>query len=62
MSLKEAADAVRAADAASTRLEALRGELKTLQDRIDMVRAEIDNEKRALDRAQARLKAAASNI
>lgn len=39
MSLKEAADAVRAADAASNRLEALRGELKTLQDRIDKVRA-----------------------
>lgn len=62
MSLKEAADAVRAADASSNRLEALRGELKTLQDRIDKVRAEIDNEKRALDRAQARLKAAASSI
>ncbi len=62
MSLKEAADAVRAADAASNRLEALRGELKTLQDRIDMVRAEINNEKRALDRAQERLKVAASGI
>lgn len=62
MSLKEAVDAVRAADVASNRLEALRGELKTLQDCIDKVRTEIDSEKQALDRAQARLKAAASSI
>lgn len=62
MSLKDAADAARAAEEASNRLESLRAERQDLQDKLEVIRARIASEQIAVQKATEKIKAAVSGI
>jgi predicted nucleic acid-binding Zn-ribbon protein len=62
MSLKDAADAARAAEVAQDRIKGLQAELTTVQERAEVLRTALNNERSNLARATARLKEAAAEI
>ena len=62
MSLKDAADAARAAEVAQERIKGLQAELTTVQERADVLRTAINNERANLSKSTARLKEAAAGI
>lgn len=62
MSLKDAADAARATEVAQERIKGLQAELTTVQERAEVLRTALNNERSNLARATARLKEAAAEI
>ena len=62
MSLKDAADAARAAEVAQERIKGLHAELTTVQERAEVLRTVLNNERSNLARATARLKDAAADL